>query len=248
MDSLKNKKILVTGASSGIGMATAIYLSQKGAKVVITGRNEARLRACFEQLDGNDNIMVVADILNNDDIKCLLIDSVEDGIKLDGYVHCVGISAVMPVKVLSEDKLIDVFKSNFFSFIAVFKLFAQKKFSNEGASVAAMSAILAHQPRKFELAYISSKAALEAAIPVLAMEYSKRKIRVNSVIPGFVKTPMVIKAMEEYGNKEEMDQLASQFLYGWEQPEDIARIAAFMMSDNSKVINGRNIYADGGML
>lgn len=245
---LSTKTILVTGASSGIARQTAIYLSELGARVVITGRDEERLNTTYKQLHGNGHLLVKADLTNEAEIKSLFTYSKQNNIKFNGLVHCAGISCVMPIKVLTKESLQKVFDTNYFSFIDLVKEFAKKTNSENGSSIVATSAILVRKPRAYELAYITSKAALEASVPVIALEYKNRNFKVNAVIPGFVNTPMMHEALKKFDNAEAMQKVAETFLYGVEEPQDIAEIIAFLISDNSRVINGRCIYADGGML
>lgn len=248
MIGLYNKTILVTGASSGIGQQTAIYLSELGAKVVITGRDENRLDETYRQLCGTGHLQIKADLTRTDDIKNIFNYSSQNNIKFNGLVHCAGISCVMPIKILTKETLQKVFDTNYFSFIDLVKEYAKKSNSENGSSIVVTSAILARKPRPYELAYITSKAAIEASVPVIALEYKNRNFKVNAVIPGFVNTPMMQEAMKKFDNDEAMKKVAETFLYGVEEPRDIAEIIVFLMSDSSKIINGRCIYADGGML
>lgn len=245
---LKGKTVLVTGASSGIGCQTAIYLTKLGAKVVITGRNEERLNETYAQLTGDGHLKITADLTNSEDVKNIFVYSKQNNLKFNGLVHCAGVSCVMPIKVLTKETLQNIFDVNYFSFVDLVKEFAKKTNSENGSSIVTTSAILVKKPRPYELAYITSKAALEAAVPVMALEYRKRAFKVNAVIPGFVNTPMMHEAMQKFDNAEAMNKTAEAFLYGIEEAQDISEIIAFLISDSSKVINGRCVYADGGML
>lgn len=245
---LKGKIVLVTGASSGIGQQTAIYLSKLGARVVITGRNEERLNETYAQLAGEGNLKITADLQKPEDIKNIFIYSKQNSLKFNGLVHCAGVSCVMPIKVLAKETLQKIFDVNYFSFVDLVKEFAKKTNSENGSSIVTTSAILVKKPRPYELAYITSKAALEAAVPVMALEYKSRAFKVNAVVPGFVNTPMMQAAMQKFDNAEAMNKTAESFLYGIEKAQDIAEVIAFLISDSSKVINGRCVYADGGML
>lgn len=124
---LNTKTVLVTGASSGIGRQVAIYLSELGAKVVITGRDENRLNETYKQLHDNGHLQVKADLTQEDDIKNLFTYSKQNNIKFNGLVHCAGISYVIPIKVLTKGSLQKVFDTNYFSFVDLVKEFAKKQ-------------------------------------------------------------------------------------------------------------------------
>jgi len=131
--SLANKKILITGASSGIGKATAILFSNLGAGVIITARNSKMLEETFSQLKPHANHrQIIADLTSVDDIKKLVteIDSI------DGLVHCCGKVLPVPVKFIKEEQLQDVFRVNYFSAVhTVSELLRQKKLNNNGSVV-----------------------------------------------------------------------------------------------------------------
>lgn len=243
---LTGKHILITGASSGIGRATAIYCSKLGARLVITSRNEKRLSETREALVGQGHLMLLQDLTREAGLDAFFqAVSAKSGI-LDGMVHCAGIPAVIPIKALSRQKLEQVMAVNFYSFVELVRQFGKKKYSRDGASVIGISAALVRHPRAYEMAYISSKAALEAAVPAMAMELRKRRIRVNSVSPGNVRTEMVEKLMAELGNASRMEQSAQMSISGWQTPEEIARVCAFLLGDGAASITACNIQADGG--
>ena len=169
-----------------------------------------------------------------------------NGRKLDGLVHCAGIPGVMPLKSLTVNRLQEVMSVNFYSFIELSRIYLKKKNSNDGGSIVGISSVLAIRPREYELAYVASKAAIEATVPVIAMESVKRRIRVNCIAPGPVATEMVANAAKEYDNREFQEQGTKRTLLGWQQPEDIAKVCAFLLSDASCAFTAQVLRPDGG--
>lgn len=113
------RKILVTGASSGIGRATAIYLSKLGAQIILSGRNEERLNETMLQLVGRNHQILSLDLLKEEELSPFFDQMVQDGIKLNGMVHCAGIPYVMPLQSLNKKRLSDVMETNFFRLLSL---------------------------------------------------------------------------------------------------------------------------------
>lgn len=244
--SLKGKKIVITGASSGIGRATAIYCSELGAKIVLIARNKGRLEETLLNMKNSGHMILEQDLNRISEFDDLFEKLISDDIKADGLIHCVGIPCVVPLKSLSRKKLHEVMETNFYSFVGLVRSFVKRKYSNKGASIVGISAATVRSPRMYEMGYVASKAALEAVVPIMAMECKKREIRVNCIEPGNVYTEMVDKIIEENDNKENLDKFASEAILGWQKPEDIAKVCAFLLSDISATITASVIRADGG--
>ncbi len=250
---LSNKYILITGASSGIGKATAIYCAELGAKVVLMGRNTEKLLETKKLLPGEDHQFFAMDfrtLLGNSvrrDYLSELFGQITAGDrKLDGFVHCAGIASVMPLKSLTIERLHEVMSVNFYSFIEMTRNYLKKKNSNDGSSIIGISSVLAVRPREYELAYVASKAAMDAAVPVIAMESAKRRIRVNCIAPGSVNTEMAANMAREYKNQNFQEKQKKQSIFGWQQPEDIAKVCAFLLSDASRAFTAQVLRPDGG--
>jgi len=241
------RKILVTGASSGIGQATAIYLSNLGAQIVLNGRNKERLNSTLLRLIGEKHQIAIADLAKEEDLSSLFEKIVSDGVKLNGIVHCAGIPFVMPLQSLTKKRLSEVMENNYFPFVELVRQYAKKKYSN-GGSIVCISSILSVQPRAYETGYIASKAAMNASVTSLAFELAKKKIRINGILAGNIMTEMVKKTLKECDNKEHLKNFIDKSLLGIGEPDDIASVCAFLLSDMSKFITGRNIYVDGGLL
>lgn len=136
---LTGKTILVTGASSGIGRATAVVCSELGARLVITGRNRERLRETFGMLSGKGHMQILQDLSCEEGLDVFFSHVTGQAGKLHGLIHCAGIAGVIPLKVLSRKALEHVMATNFYSFVELVRQFGKKKYSHDGASVVGVS-------------------------------------------------------------------------------------------------------------
>ena len=243
---LTDRKILVTGASSGIGRATAIYLSKLGATLVLNGRDENRLLETRNNLHGNTHLICKAD-LAQEQLDSLFDDAIADGKKLNGIVHCAGIPYILPLRGLRKKNVSNVMEVNFYPFIELCRLYIKKKYSS-GGSVVCISSILSVRPRAYETGYIVSKGAMNVAVSSLAFEMATYNTRINGILAGNIMTEMVQRTIEKFGNEDHLTQMERKALLGIGQPDDIASVAAFLISDMSRFITGRMIYADGGLI
>lgn len=244
------KKIIVTGASSGIGRGVSVELSKQGAKVVLIGRNEERLDETLSFMDGEGHIKFCVDLVEEEDLAPLFKEITADGIKLSGLVHCAGVTSVDPVGTITTEKMDYCMRTNFYSYMKLVRQYSKKKFSLEGSSVVGISAVAATHPGKCQTLYSASKAAMNAAIKSIAGELASKRIRINNVMPGFVKTPMVTDGFETtvLGDRTEIDSNMSLQKFGIMEPKNIADVCMFLLSDASSSISGHSIYADNGLL
>ena len=169
-------------------------------------------------------------------------EALNDGIKLDGMVHCAGISGIRPLRSINKNYIDEVMSINYYTFVELTTFYAMKEYNN-GGSVVGISSIAATDGELCQTVYSASKAALDAAVRTLAIELADKNIRVNSVMPGVVNTEMTT---ELNGCGIDMDSLAEKSVFGFAQPEQIAAPIAFLLSDMSSFITGRCIYVDGG--
>lgn len=242
---LEGKTILVTGASSGIGRATAVLCSQLGATIIVTGRDKARLAQTFDMLDsviGQKHFQVIADLTKEDDIN-LLIDSIG---KLNGVVLCAGKGLHLPVQFASKKYMDDIFNVNFFAPSELLRLLYKKKFLERESSVVLMSSLGGKQIfRGKNSIYGASKAALSSFMRFCALEFSPRKIRVNCVCPGMVNTPFIHR---DTVTDEQLSEDAQRYpLKRYGNPEDIANMIVFLLSDASSWVTGQEFIIDGGI-
>ncbi len=239
---LSGKHILVTGASSGIGAATARTLSNLGATVSITARNEERLANVLASLNGSNHSMIPADLTCNEDVDRL----VNDLLSLDGIVHSCGIVKAFPVKFIAKKQYEELFNVNYLAPVILnSKLFKAKKI-NKGASFVFISSISSKHSYKGGALYSGSKAAINAYSKALALEYATKNIRSNVLLAGMVRTPLFDQA-EEAVTKEMMDKHGEAYPLGFGEAEDVANAVAFFLSSASKWITGSELIMDGGL-
>ncbi len=246
--SLAGKRIVVTGASSGIGRATVVLCANLGARMVLIGRDNERLQNIIAGLSGEGHISLFQDFSQEKDYGDLFDQMLVNGEKLDGMVHCAGIPYIMPLKSLTRERLHSIMNVNFYSFVELSRQFTKRKYSNDCASIVGISAALVNHPRAYELGYIASKAAIEAATKVIALECGSRGIRANSVSPGSVKTEMIERVIKEQHNEAQMQVAVDRAIFGWLQPEEIAKVCAFLLSNDSSAITAKVIEVDGGYI
>ncbi|MEX9817681.1 SDR family NAD(P)-dependent oxidoreductase [Providencia rettgeri] len=167
---LQNKKILITGASSGIGRAIAEYFSTQDAQVVITGRNELRLNETFQQLMGEGHHQIITDITNPDNIQNLLKSTVQLVGPLDGVVHCAGIQKTLPLQALKEEQFDEIFSTNVKSAQFITKELRRKGSYNEGCSLVYLSSVAGVCGEPAITTYSASKSALMGLAKSAAIE------------------------------------------------------------------------------
>ena len=241
--SLDGKTILVTGASSGIGRETAIGCSRMGARVVITARNEERLQQTFNQLEGavDGHMQLVADLTSQADLEQL----VQSLPPLHGAVLCAGNSTTLPLQFGSREKFDSMFDVNFFAPVELMRLMYKKKVLQKAASVVLIASIGGtHSFMPGNGIYGASKAALNSVMKFAAREYSSRKIRVNSICPGMVDTPLIHRGTI---TEEQLAEDAKRYPLGrYGRPEDVSTGAIYLLSDASSWLTGHDLVIDGG--
>lgn len=238
---LENKTILVTGASSGIGKAIAIECSRMGANVILSGRDENRLRETLDQMTGSGHLFKSGDLTDND----FLTELVSELPPLDGVALCAGLVKTVPTLFATKEKFADIYNTNLFSTIELLRLIIKKKKFNKGLSVVALSSIAGN----VDIApgngiYGSGKAALSSFMKYMALETASKKIRINTISPGFIRTPM-----HDAGaiSDDQINKVTDSIpMKRWGEPKDIAYPAIFLLSEASSYITGADIKIDGG--
>lgn len=238
--SLCGKRILVTGASSGIGRQIAIHCAQAGAKVILTGRNLERLESTALALNGTGHTCLPANLAEPSEIDTLIAQLPV----LDGLAHAAGISKLVPFRMMGKPHLDEMFQSNTYAPLLLTKgLLAKKRFSPQ-SSILWITSVASHVGPVASAGYAASKSALLGAMRTLGREVAKQSIRINCIAPGYVRTPLLDGLQGSGANMANLFDLAP---LGLGEPEDIASSAIFFLSDASRWITRNYFVVDGGL-
>lgn len=244
--SLKNKRILITGASSGIGRQCAIIASHHGATVFLIGRNKERLEQTYHELIPGEHTVFSQDLSEYDKLEEIVKASVEKAGRISGLVHSAGIELTMPLKAMTPEYYNGLFSLNVISGLELAKIISKKAYlDEEGASFIFISSIMGILGNSALVGYSASKGALISAVKSMAVELSSKRVRANCVSPGFIQTSMIEKVSRNL-TPEQMENLKKNYLLGLGKPEDVANAVMFLLSDASRWITGINLVVDGG--
>ena len=240
---LEGKTILITGASSGIGKATAIESSRLGATIIVCGRNQQRLQETYDLLDGlgRQHQIQVCDLTRDEDVDLLL----EMTPHVDGIVLCAGKGLTLPVQFSTPEQFLDIFGVNFFSPIELLRQLYKKKLINKYGSVVLLSSL--GGTGLFggcNAIYGASKSALNSMMKFCAKEFASRRIRVNSICPAMVDTSFIHRGT--ISEEQLQEDLKRYPLKRYGNPLDIAYMAIYLLSDASTWVTGQAFVIDGG--
>ena len=241
MFSLKDKRILVTGASSGIGRQIAIDIANQGGIVTLLGRNLDRLKEVINELGGIGH--------QSFSVELTLQSELEEFVKLqqpfDGVLLNAGIIDYVPVKFINTEKLDAIFNTNFKAAVILSQLLLKKKLVNKSGAFVFISSISSKLGVPGTALYAASKAALSSYSKVLASELAGQKIRSNCICPGIIVTPMTKAAIE--ASPEAISEGEKHYPLGYGEPKDVSGIAIYLLSDESKWMTGTDLILDGGL-
>lgn len=244
--SLVGKTIVITGASSGIGRQCAVDSSKMGARIILIARNKQRLDETMSQMEGSDHLAFSQDLVDFSRLKDFVQMIIKSSGPIDGLVNCAGISTTLPLKLIDESKLEDYFRVNVFSAIELTRHFCRLgNVRKEGASIIFMSSIMGMVGEKGKSLYSMTKGSLISAVRSLACEYSKRKIRFNTISPGAILTP-INQNLPHMVNPDARAALETLHLLGLGKTTDVSNACIFLLSDASRWITGQNLVIDGG--
>jgi NAD(P)-dependent dehydrogenase (short-subunit alcohol dehydrogenase family) len=231
---------LLTGASSGIGAAIARRVGRERA-LIVSGRDAERLR---DAVDGDGrHLMWPYDLRDVDNLQPALSEFLDThDATVDCFVHCAGIVKVMPARLMDPGVVTEMMNVNVLSAIQILRTLLKK--TNRGAltNVLFMSSTYSIRGVKGQALYSASKGALDAMMQSLAVELAPA-VRVNSVLPGGVRTPMSKHAFED---PKHLDKMKQEYLLRLGEIDDIINVVEFMLSDKSGWITGQKIVVDGG--
>ena len=242
MSSLKNKNIIITGASGGIGNSIVEKLYDNGANIVATG---TRLEKLEELKKRFNNIKILKfDISQHDKIEEFISNATEElGGSLDGIINNAGITKDNLTIRMSLEEWTSVIDINLTSTFLMCKYSIKKMLKNKSGKIINITSVVGHTGNAGQANYTASKAGIVAMSKSLAIEYAKKNINVNCISPGFINTAMTDQIDEKY--KEVIIAKIPSNRLG--KPEDIANAVTFLSSDQSDYITGETLHVNGGM-
>ena len=241
MFGVAGKKILITGASSGIGRQIAIDVAKNGGIVSLLGRDKGRLAEVANELEGVGHNYFSLDLTNSQQLG----QFIEQSGNFDGVVFNAGIIDYTPVKFITEEKIDAIFDINYKSVVLLSQRLIKNKRVNKSGSLVFISSISSKLGVPGTAIYASSKAALSSYTKIIASELSAQKIRANCISPGIVITPMTQQASNA-GSDEGFKNAEKLYPLGYGTPEDVSGLCFYLLSDVSRWMTGSDLVLDGG--
>lgn len=244
--SLKNKNILITGASSGIGRQCAITFSQLGASVILIARNEERLKETYNRLEKGNHLIISQDITEYNKLEEVVNTAVDKVGKISGFVHSAGIEMTLPLRSMQPSYYEKMFSINVIAGFELAKIISKTKYINKDwASFVFISSVMGILGQLGKIGYCSSKGSLISGVKAMALELASKKIRVNCILPGVVETEMSNEMFQKL-SEESKKNIVDMHPLGLGKPEDIAHACVYLLSDSARWVTGTNLIIDGG--
>ena len=242
MMNLENKKIIITGATGGIGNSIVKRLSDAGAKILATGTRIEKLEELKSKFKNTD--ILKFDISKGDEIEEFIENATKQlGGGLDCLINNAGITQDNLAIRMNIDEWKKVIDINLTSTFLLSKFAVKKMLKNKYGKIINITSVVGHTGNLGQANYTASKAGIVAMSKSLAIEYAKKNININCISPGFIKTEMTDKIDEKF--KEAIISKIPSSRLG--EPEDVANAVLFLASDQSNYINGETIHVNGGM-
>jgi NAD(P)-dependent dehydrogenase (short-subunit alcohol dehydrogenase family) len=238
--------VIVTGASSGLGRATAVCLARQGARVVLVARDEKRLGETAAMLDGSEHRILQMDLRQADGIGPAITDLRHDIGPIYGLCHAAGNVETRPLSSNKVSVVESMLEVNLVAGLELARAVCRRNVMEPaGGSLVFISSIYSQVGMPGQISYCAAKGAVNSAVRAMAIELARRSIRVNSVSPGLVMTEMAEGALSLLSN-DHVQQLHAAHPLGIGTPEDVARAATFLLAPGTKWITGTDLVIDGG--
>lgn len=242
---MKNKRILITGASSGLGRALAIELDNLGANLFLTGRNIEELELTLSMLKNKNHRSFIYDLSDINNLSNLLTEVFNDDISYDGFVHCAGVHTFFPINFLKKEHIQEAFDVNVIAPTLIIKEFTKKGNFNLNSSIIFISSVMGVMGSSSLSIYSASKAAQVGLTKSLAVELSKKKIRVNAISASLLESKILNKVKTKTSS-DSFNEVEKKHLLGLGSYIDVVPSVIHYLSENSSWVTGTNIFIDGG--
>jgi NAD(P)-dependent dehydrogenase (short-subunit alcohol dehydrogenase family) len=242
---LKGRNIIITGASSGIGRQCAVTLSQMDASIILIARREDKLRETISLMKPGPHLFFPADVTDFKNLESIVAQAVENTGRISGFIHCAGKEITIPLNMLNSKVYDDIFHVNVFSAFELIRIITNRKYIAPEASIVLMASVIALAGNSGISVYSATKGALVSAVKSLAVELAPRKIRINCISPGLIRTEM-FESLYDKISPDVIEKNIAQYPLGIGVPEDVANACIYLLSDASKWVTGTNLVIDGG--
>lgn len=240
------RRVVVSGASSGIGRAIAIELSRRGASLILAGRDHSRLEETAGLLATEGAYLMVLDFRRVAMIQGTVKEALASCGPVYGFCHCAGVVETLPLSAITPAGLQALFEVNVVAGLEMAKTLSRRdSMTAEGGSILFVTSIYASVGMPGQIGYSASKGALIAASRTMAVELARRKIRVNTISPGLVHTRLSDTALNRL-DAEKTKKLEEAHPLGVGTPEDVAHAAVFLLAPQTRWLTGTDLIIDGG--
>lgn len=242
----EGKTFLITGGSSGIGLAAAERLAHGKARVILVSGNREKLGKAVGTLEGEGHLAFPCDLSHPENVGRIFEFIESAGLRLDGMVHSAGIAPLCLIKENTVELMEQVFRINFFSFVEMVKYFQREQVSAEGSKIVAITSITARGAGYRQTLYGASKAALISSVKLMAKELLNRNIHINCISPGVAETSLLDELRARSAGFDEKLKINQPL--GSIPPDNIAEAVVFLLSGGSDFLTGTEWVLDGGAL
>lgn len=245
---LRNKTIIISGASSGIGRKVALSAAERGAQLLLIGRNSEKLNETVSMLPQETVFEILEyDLNHSDGLESALAERIKRLGAVDGLVHSAGVASTIPLRLLNRETMTSELSINTIAGMELMKICSSKKLvSHHGASFVMVSSVTAIRGTVARAGYAASKAALSGLVKSVACELAEKKIRVNSVLLGYVCNTGITSREFSFMTEEAKEAIARKHLLGIGTLDDVVPPIIFLLSNAARWITGTEIVVDGG--
>ena len=241
------KEIIVTGACGGLGKAIVKRLIFEGYDVWAVARDIEQLDQCFAGIDCNGLHKYACNLSEESELITMVKTIVSQTGTISGLVHCAGLNRFIPLHLIKQKQMEEMFKIHVYAAITLCSLLSKKGNASAGCSVVLFSSVAAHEGSGGNAVYASAKAAVEGFVRSSAQDFVDRKIRINALVPGDVDSGMFHKFMARL-TPEQVEERKKKYPLGFGSSENIADLVEFLISEKSAWITGQCYVIDGGHL